>query len=517
MDVYCSYYTKSQFITDYMIKNLNLQENDIIMEPSAGDGVFIDEILKINPNANIVAYDLNPGAIAILKNKYKNYPNIKIIHTDTLLDAQLDNYVIQNGYFDKVIGNPPYGAWQDYSKRDLLKKKYKGYYVRETYTLFLLRCVSLLKNKGILTFIIPDTFMNLHMHNALREFLLLNTKIKEILIFPSKFFPGVQYGYSKMCIITVEKTNDFNDALNNKIRIISELRQASDIDDVTKDRDLSNYRVNIVSQREIYNSVSKAFLIKAGEGIRSLINNSELTLGNIADCVTGIYTGDNKRFLKVASLKVKNNLSKCPVVEKEEINYDYLSYDNLLDGIDDKRHFIPVVKGSAGSYIRNNDWYIDWSKEAVNEYKTNKKARFQNSQFYFKKGIALPMVKSTKIKASLIENQVFDQSVVGVFPRNEEHLYYLLAFFNTNIFNKIVNTINPTANNSANYIKKVPIIFPNDGFKYVNNITEKIINIKRETGKVDPKLQDELDNYFNELYSEWLVQTEEENLGTYPS
>lgn len=508
MDEYRSYYTKSQFITDYMIKQIDLKDEDLILEPSAGDGVFIDEVLRYKPNSNIEAYDLNPEAVSILENKYVGNPNIKVVNADTLLDLQLDMFVMSNGHYDKVIGNPPYGAWQDYEKRDVLKKNYAGFYVKESYTLFLLRCISLLKNDGILSFIIPDTFMNLHMHNNLREYMLLNTKIKEILIFPSKFFPGVQYGYSKMCIITVQKTADKNVALNNDVRIITDLKQPSDIDEITHERDLSKYSVEVLNQKEIFNSVDKAFLIKAGKGVRNLINSSALTLGDVANCVTGIYTGDNKKYFKVASDKVKNNLSKCPVVEESEINKNFLEIENIIEGIDSENAFIPVVKGSSDSYIRRNDWYIDWSKDAINHYNTDKKARFQNSQYYFKKGIALPMVKSSKIKANLIENQVFDQSVVGIFPKEEKYLYFMLAFFNSDVFNSIINTINPTANNSANYVKKIPIIVPED-MSSIDGLVSKMIDHKRKTGNVDEKIQKELDKQFSELYAEWFNKSPE--------
>lgn len=505
MDTYRSYYTKSQFITDYMVKQINLNKDDLVLEPSAGDGVFIDEILRYHPDSTIEAYDLNPEAAEILKQKYSNNTNISVMNADTLLDLQLDMYVMSNGHYDKIIGNPPYGAWQDYDKRDILKKKYAGFYVKETYSLFLIRCISLLKNNGILSFIIPDTFMNLHMHNRLREYMLLNTKVKEVLIFPSKFFPGVQYGYSKMCIVTIQKTDDKNIALNNSVRIITDLKKPSDIDEITHDRDLKQFTVEILNQKIIFDSVDKAFLIKAGEGIRNLINSSVLTLNDIADCVTGIYTGDNKKYFKVASTNVKNNLSKCPVVETDEVNYDFRKIDNIFDGIEGTSVYIPVVKGSSDSYIRKNDWFIDWSKEAINHYKTDKKARFQNSQYYFKKGIALPMVKSSKIRANLIENQVFDQSVVGIFPKDEKYLFFMLAFFNSDVFNSIINTINPTANNSANYVKKIPIILPKD-LSYIDELVQQMIEFKRDTGKINENIQIELDEIFADLYSEWVGQ-----------
>ncbi|MDO7269043.1 HsdM family class I SAM-dependent methyltransferase [Shouchella clausii] len=499
-NLYSSYYTKSEYITEYMVKMLDLKDNHSVLEPSAGDGVFIDALLKHRPNTNVTAYDLNPQAIEILNNKYNKKSNIQVLESDTLLDLDLNMKVSMNGVFDRVIGNPPYGAWQDYEKREKLKNIYKGFYVKETYTIFLLRCISLLKENGKLTFIIPDTFMNLHMHNNIREFLLLNTKIQEILMIPSKFFPGVNFGYSNLTIITLEKTNK-DEALSNTVKIISNLKRASDIEDITNRTNLEKYNVVDIPQKEIYYSVDMAFLIKAGDKIRNLINNPSLTLGEVANCVTGIYTGNNKEYFKVLNTQVRNP-TKCELVDKDKVEYDYLKYDNLLEGIEGDKHFIPVTKGNAGMYHRKNEWFIDWGKEALNHYRTDKKARLQNSKYYFRKGIAVPMVKSSKIKASIIDNQVFDQSVVGIFPKEEKYLNYLLALLNSDIVNTIIQTINHTANNSANYLKKIPLVLPNNDndLIHVNNLVKKMINHVKDTNTIDEDLQKELNQIFNTLY-----------------
>ncbi len=98
---------------------------------------------------------------------------------------------------------------------------------------------------------------------------------------------------------------------------------------------------------------------------------------------------------------------------------------------------------------------MDWSTHAIVEYRESKKCRFQNSQYYFKKhGIAIPMISSSKLTAALIEGRLFDQSIVGVFPHQSSLTCYLLAFFNSRVAYCLIKAINPTANNSANYIKE---------------------------------------------------------------
>ena len=163
-DLFCSYYTNSKAITSYMAAKLDITQNDRILEPSAGEGIFIDEILEKNKTVPIDALDINRQAVAILKKKYESNAAVLVRETDTLLDKQLDVLGDSGGYYSKVIGNPPYGAWQNYEKRNLLKKKYAGHYVKETYSLFLLRCISVLKLHGRLSFIIPDTYLFLNMY-----------------------------------------------------------------------------------------------------------------------------------------------------------------------------------------------------------------------------------------------------------------------------------------------------------------------------------------------------------------
>ncbi|MDR3627925.1 MAG: hypothetical protein P4L45_13870, partial [Ignavibacteriaceae bacterium] len=127
--------------------------------------------------------------------------------------------------------------------------------------------------------------------------------------------------------------------------------------------------------------------------------------------------------------------------------------------------------------------------------------RFQNSQYYFKYGIGVPMISSTRISASLIENKIFDQSIVGIFPQNDNIIYYLLAFFNSNTCNQLIRTINPSANNPSNYIKKIPFIEPTKNqLEYIDKLIKSTIN-KIKCKKIGTsEILSEIDEYFKSIY-----------------
>ena len=476
-DTLCSYYTNSDEITSYMADRLEISSNNVILEPSAGEGIFIDEILKTGLSVQIDALDIDKKAISVLEKKYRDYDSITVRETDTLLDERLDAFGVPElwlkrtdtlideqlnyfgavgGHYDRVIGNPPYGAWQDYDKRDLLKKKYPGQYVKETYSLFLLRCISVLKIGGRLSFIIPDTFLFLNLHARLREVLLTSTKVEEIIIFPSKFFPGVSFGYSNLSIISLERCAK-DVALNNTVRVVQGFCSAAEFRLLLgKDNLPAHLSEFKLKQSDVLGCEQHRFIL-ADNDITATINHTALRLGDVADVVTGFYTGDNKRFIRALDDSVKGSKNY------DKVDLSLVFPCDSLGGIENvPEGYVPYVKSASSTryYRMKDEWFVRWDKGTITQYNSNKKSRFQNAAFYFKKGVGIPMVKSSSIRAFLLENRVFDQSIVGIFPKDISRLYYLLAIMNSDTVNNLIHTINPTANNSANYVKQIPYIEP---------------------------------------------------------
>jgi len=253
-DSFQAYYTNCHHITSYMVGLLECDSNLSVLEPCAGEGVFIDELFKQELTPEITAYELNIDSVNKLNFKYNKLTNIEIIHQDFIL-------VNTNKKFDRVIANPPYGAYQSPEKRKQLKKAYPHIYTKETYGLFLIRTLELLKQDGRLVFIIPDTYLSLHQHQGLRKEIISNYKIESITLFPSNFFPGVNFGYAGLSIISIikEKPNiDYNFPVYNGLHSPSELTKL-----LTKTK--KNYEVCRLSYRQLINSLSNAFFLFSKE------------------------------------------------------------------------------------------------------------------------------------------------------------------------------------------------------------------------------------------------------------
>lgn len=126
----------------YFTTNIQLKETlngfilnnpNLILEPSIGQGDLVDFIQKKNPEVKFDMYEIDP-TITVLSSISKN----DIIYGDFI------RHKIDTKY-ETIVGNPPY-----------IKHK-KG----NTYIDFTKKCVDLLKDNGELIFIVPSDFFKL--------------------------------------------------------------------------------------------------------------------------------------------------------------------------------------------------------------------------------------------------------------------------------------------------------------------------------------------------------------------
>ena len=455
-NLFCAYYTDSDPIRGYMLSRLALEDGLSVLEPSAGDGAFVEALLGTGLHLKLCCIDRYPEAVKRLGVRFGNA--VHAVRADTILDALDGAGGVLEGLglpmrFHRIIGNPPYGGWLDYETRAALKKSFPGFHVRETYGLFLIRCLDLLGPDGVLSFIVPDTLLAVGAHRRLRELLLRRTEIVEIVTLPSKLFPGVAFGYSDLCIITVRKPRDYPNP-EHSFRIVG-VSSASELEA------LANVPVatggTSVLQRALLQRPEARIWTSPEVDLEALLHGAKLRLGDVAECRTGIYTGDNKRFIRLIE-GFRSRGDYYVTAALSNVCTRVLSRSEMTGGVCDGASWVPIVKGGSHRFHQPDMWVIDWAREAVAYYKEDAKARFQNSNFYFREGLGVPMVTSTRVNAFLLGGRVFDQSVVGIFPRRREWLFPLLVILNSKHATRLLKeAINPTANNSANYLKKLPL------------------------------------------------------------
>lgn len=443
------HFTDAKEINNLMCELLGSVEGLSVLEPCVGHGAFLQG-LQGSPQ-KIVAVDIDPMMLSVAKQKYSGL-NIEFFCSD-FIDIftrnlfQEDHYITRQKY-DAVISNPPYGLYLDIEYRKKLKKAFPHLYVRESFGLFFAFSISLLQPSGRYVFLVPDTFLASKNHTPLRNFICSQAAPTQIIRFPSKKFETVNFGYGNLCIIAGEHRPLGH---QEKVRWL-------DVFEPTGSLTLSDV--------EDAPTISGDALWEHREGgwSKATLSNSNqpligwTTLGELAECRTGIYTGDNERFIGYDPARITRRLNGHSIDWLQSVCLRPLTALEKQKGIEDEQHYVPLIRGGHRPPFEKTPWAINWSPDAINFYLSNRKARFQNSQFYFRAGLSVPMVTTKRISAALMSGAVFDQGVVGVFPHSSAMIPALLIYLNSALASDNMKRLtNGSANNSANYLKRLPV------------------------------------------------------------
>ena len=187
-------FVKCDIFTPKVIANIMLKKikkSGTLLEPSVGNGCLIKNI-DFNNYESIDVYELKKEYLDdmvnhIIINKY-NEDFLKAKHQQK---------------YDNIIMNPPYIKVQDLTidYRKFLKTTFTQLVgIIDIYYAFIIKCIQLLKDDGVMVAITPNTYLYNKSALCLRKYLIDNQYIKEIIDFKEK---KVFKGISVYCCITV--------------------------------------------------------------------------------------------------------------------------------------------------------------------------------------------------------------------------------------------------------------------------------------------------------------------------
>lgn len=442
------YFTDALEVSSAMATLLGDVQGKSVLEPSVGSGSLL-EALSGRPS-HIDAVDVDPAVLAHARRRLSALA-LKTHCTD-FIDLFASGLLASRpserlGIYDAVISNPPFGLYFSPDYRRHLKRLFPDFYVRESYGLFFIFSLMCLKKDGRYVFLLPDTFLTSKNHAPLRRFILKSAAPSYIVRFPSKRFETVNFGYGHLCILAGR-------------------RSAVAPDDVVRWIDAFD------ASRPILRQLSESMTTLNGGDLRehSLVGwrrgmsqpqSGQIgwkTLGEIAACKTGIYTGDNRQFIGYDPARVSRRLNGHAIIWNRQVCLRNLELHEQREGLRGETTYVPLVRGGHRRFSESTAWALRWDADAIASYRTDKKARLQNASYYFKSGLAVPMVTSRRLSASLLDGAVFDQGVVGVFPHSPNLRPALLLYLNSGTASQLRNDIvNGSANNSANYLKRLPV------------------------------------------------------------
>lgn len=241
-----------------------------ILDPAVGDGRFLIQFLELyskkakkkgwGENIHCYGLDINETAIQVASNNIEkikaHHPKISLKVGNALVgfisapqqwdstwsEKQLNDYfvtannlkniefqkikspfywfkawpkVIENGGFDIIIGNPPYGIDLSREEKTLYRLLYHAIDPEiESYILFIERAIQLICEGGFIALIVPSNIATNLRYQRIRKMLLEKTKILRFINLDRQIFSNI---HVETCILILQRISNQRDWKNNNI------------------------------------------------------------------------------------------------------------------------------------------------------------------------------------------------------------------------------------------------------------------------------------------------------------
>lgn len=365
---YGQYFTP-KIVADFMIDLADISNNAKILEPSCGEGVFL-ELLQKKGFSNLSAYEID-DTIA------KQFPFVKY---ESFVTTDIKEK------FDLIIGNPPYIRWKNLEtelKNELLKNHLWNKYFNslcDYLYIFILKSIELLNENGQLIFICPEYWLNTTHSITLRNYMLQNGYFEKIYHFnETPIFDKVtvsiiifKYIKSKQTKQTIEISKYY---VNQKLTVetLNNLKYKTPTENI-EHLTISQFKTNkrwllctdeIKEELKILENSCK----KATKKASLFSDNSEIeyhTIGDFCDIGNGLVSGLDKAFqLNGHTLNEKERSSVLQVVKAKDIKPYF--YENITK-------YLYISENSSEEEIKQN--YPSFY-EHLQQFKTELEKRYQ--------------------------------------------------------------------------------------------------------------------------------------------
>ena len=153
-----AYYTPLQ-LANAMVSLVASDDINSVLEPSCGDGVFLDSLAaldKIKSIPNITAVEIESDEAEKVRNNFNDNNNVSVLNEDFLDFYQR---VYGKEKYDLILGNPPYIRYQYLTEEQreiqssiLTSHGMKSNKLINAWVAFLVACVQLLSDNGKIAF-----------------------------------------------------------------------------------------------------------------------------------------------------------------------------------------------------------------------------------------------------------------------------------------------------------------------------------------------------------------------------
>jgi len=349
--------------------------------------------------------------------------------------------------YDVATANPPYTDSADFGKdlKSFIKVNFKQPHKFHTnlYATFIKRCFEMTSIEGKVAMIHPRTFMYIKTFEAVRKYILDNSKI-EILV---ELGCGGVFELTNVAVDAVMyvvcKNVNCNKGLYFDLKFYHNYTKKGLIfDRIYQDHfngindgkkyTLEQSKLKVIKSWPFVYWISDEFREKFGAAdIKTLLSPAQ-----------GAATTNNLRFLRF-----------WWEVESSKISEDYSI---------DRKKWVVYSKGGPYEKWYGNLWLVaNYVNDAAEMRSAG--AVLRNSNLYFSEGVTYSASGSKGASFRYLPtNCFFDTGGSCIFAnKNFKNNLYLLGFMNSKLVSYIVDCLNPTVNAQVGDMQRVPFVLPN--------------------------------------------------------
>lgn len=343
------YYTPKEMASSLVEQFLVHRKYNNILEPSCGEGIFIDELINHNVVFNnICAVEIESEPIKKINRKYSNDERFNVSCVD-FFDFYKNH---KNKKYDLVLGNPPYIRYQyltPHQRKDLSDilslQGMKPNKLINAWVAFTVACSSMINEDGILAFVVPAEILQVVYAKELRFFLSKVFNEINIVAFDQLTFKEID---QEVVLLVCCKSKEKKGLRIVQVKDVSELKKAN-----LNDYPFQKLGNDTDKWTKYFNKNDDVALIENIKNNKNFQKLSDVALINV-----GITTGNNGYFSINKDINEKYRLQDfcIPLLGKScQIKSLFFTRKDLENNYQKgKKSYLLVIDAQDRKYLPKN-------------------------------------------------------------------------------------------------------------------------------------------------------------------
>ena len=277
------YFPTPDFVSQYLCEEMMLLNPDgtKVLDPAVGKGELSKSFLDCGKN--VEGYDIIDCA--------SRHKKIKFNNTDFIREYLQHKERLCNNDYDYIIMNPPYNCHEHsyiVTHKDKLQASFHtGIY--NMFAMFLEAVIEIAKDGCLIGCIVPDSLLFISAYAKLREKILGECAILQLILCPAYLFRN-NGAYVSTCILILRKGKSNPTSL---IRVVNRSSNVSTFRTLLKGQHLTEMKLQDLLLK--INDRTTIFIVDCPDEIKSLFTTCP-RLGIVFDCGGGVSTGNDNQY-----------------------------------------------------------------------------------------------------------------------------------------------------------------------------------------------------------------------------